>query len=69
MIIVSDVVSLKERGKYQGVTGTIVVLSNSLGPLIGARPTFTVYLEVESLTSCFSTQVVLSRRRPVGDGT
>lgn len=35
MIIISDVVSLKERGKYQGITGVVVVLSNSLGPIIG----------------------------------
>jgi MFS family permease len=36
MVIISDVVSLKQRGKFQGITGTVVVLSNSLGPLIGA---------------------------------
>ena len=35
MIIISDVVSLKERGKYQGITGVVVVLSNSCGPIIG----------------------------------
>ncbi|KAL7418197.1 major facilitator superfamily domain-containing protein [Mrakia frigida] len=35
MIIVSDVVSLKDRGKYQGITGGVVALSNSLGPLLG----------------------------------
>ena len=35
MIIISDVVSLKERGKYQGITGVVVVLSNSIGPIIG----------------------------------
>ncbi|EIW72421.1 hypothetical protein TREMEDRAFT_26105 [Tremella mesenterica DSM 1558] len=35
MIIVSDVVSLKERGKYQGVTGCIVACSNAIGPVVG----------------------------------
>lgn len=35
MVIISDVVSLKQRGKFQGITGTVVVLSNSIGPLIG----------------------------------
>ena len=35
MITISDVVSLKERGKYQSILGAVVVLSNSLGPLIG----------------------------------
>ncbi len=35
MIIVSDVVSLKDRGKYQGIIGGVVALSNSLGPILG----------------------------------
>ncbi|KAK4689712.1 MFS transporter, DHA2 family, glioxin efflux transporter, partial [Tremellales sp. Uapishka_1] len=35
MIIISDVVSLKERGKYQGITGVVVALSNSIGPILG----------------------------------
>ncbi|KAL7424758.1 hypothetical protein Q5752_000442 [Cryptotrichosporon argae] len=35
MIIISDVVSLKERGKYQGITGAVVAMSNSLGPILG----------------------------------
>lgn len=33
--VVSDVVSLKERGKYQGITGSVVAVSNSLGPVLG----------------------------------
>jgi len=28
-------VSLKERGKYQGIIGVVVALSNSLGPILG----------------------------------
>ncbi|WRT64234.1 uncharacterized protein IL334_001163 [Kwoniella shivajii] len=35
MIIISDVVSIKERGKYQGITGVVVALANSCGPIIG----------------------------------
>ncbi|CDZ98057.1 Tetracycline resistance protein TetB/drug resistance transporter [Phaffia rhodozyma] len=35
MIIVSDIVSLKDRGKFSGITGSVVVLSNCIGPLIG----------------------------------
>lgn len=35
MIIISDVVSLKERGKYQGITGCVVALANSCGPIVG----------------------------------
>lgn len=34
-IIVSDVVSLRERGKYQGILGAVVALSNGVGPIIG----------------------------------
>ncbi|KAK6992448.1 major facilitator superfamily domain-containing protein [Favolaschia claudopus] len=34
-IIVSDVVSLRERGKYQGILGTSVAISYGVGPLIG----------------------------------
>ena len=33
--LVSDVVTLKERGKYQGILGGFVALANSLGPIIG----------------------------------
>lgn len=35
MVVVGDVVSLRERGTYQGVLGVVVALSNSGGPLIG----------------------------------
>lgn len=34
MVIVSDVVTLKQRGKYQGILGTFVGMGNSLGPVI-----------------------------------
>ncbi|WVQ85658.1 hypothetical protein IAT38_007824 [Cryptococcus sp. DSM 104549] len=39
IIIITDVVSLKDRGKYQGIFGCVVALSNSCGPLLGG--TFT----------------------------
>ncbi|KAF8916579.1 major facilitator superfamily domain-containing protein [Mucidula mucida] len=35
MIIVSDIVSLKERGRFQGLISIAVGLGNGLGPLIG----------------------------------
>jgi len=38
-IIVSDVVSLRERGKYQGILGAVVALSNGIGPIIGGALT------------------------------
>lgn len=34
-IIVGDVVPLRERGKYQGILGSVVALANGIGPLIG----------------------------------
>ncbi|CAE6472309.1 unnamed protein product [Rhizoctonia solani] len=35
-LIVADVVTVRERGKYQGILGAFVALSNGIGPLIGA---------------------------------
>ncbi|RDW85410.1 MFS drug transporter-1 [Coleophoma crateriformis] len=34
-IIVSDVVSLRDRGKYQGILGAVVAIANGIGPIIG----------------------------------
>jgi MFS family permease len=36
MIIVSDIVSLECRGKYQGILGSMVGIGNLIGPLIAA---------------------------------
>lgn len=38
-IIVSDVVSLRERGKYQGILGALVAIANGIGPVIGGALT------------------------------
>ncbi|KIP12091.1 hypothetical protein PHLGIDRAFT_62405 [Phlebiopsis gigantea 11061_1 CR5-6] len=35
LIIVSDIVSLKDRGKYQGINEAVIALSNGFGPVIG----------------------------------
>ncbi|KAG0296672.1 hypothetical protein BGZ96_008842 [Linnemannia gamsii] len=35
MIIISDVVSMRERGKYQGIIGSMFGLSSVVGPLLG----------------------------------
>ncbi|GAA5969764.1 hypothetical protein JCM11641_008035 [Rhodosporidiobolus odoratus] len=35
LIIVSDIVSLKDRGKYQGVTEITIAIGNGVGPIIG----------------------------------
>lgn len=36
MIIISDIVTLEQRGKYQGIIGAMVGLGNVAGPFIGA---------------------------------
>ncbi|KAH5208274.1 hypothetical protein HBI37_064420 [Parastagonospora nodorum] len=36
MMIVSDIITLKERGKYQGILGSCVGLGNMVGPFLAA---------------------------------
>lgn len=36
MIIVSDIVTLEQRGKYQGIIGSMVGLGNVIGPFVAA---------------------------------
>lgn len=36
MIIVSDIVTLEQRGKYQGIIGSMVGLGNVIGPFLAA---------------------------------
>lgn len=52
---VSDVVSLKERGKYQGITGCVVALANSCGPIVGGA-----FTENASWRWCFVSLVIKS---------
>ncbi|KAH9485880.1 Efflux pump dotC [Psilocybe cubensis] len=34
-IVISDIVSLRDRGKYQGIIGVVIALGYAVGPLIG----------------------------------
>jgi MFS family permease len=34
-IIISGIVSLKDRGKYQGIVGAVFGISSVVGPLLG----------------------------------
>jgi MFS family permease len=34
-VVISDVVSLRDRGKYQGIIGGVVALGYAVGPLVG----------------------------------
>lgn len=35
LIIISDIVSLKDRGRYQGITEITIALANGVGPVLG----------------------------------
>lgn len=48
LIIMSDVVSLKDRGKYQGINEAIIAVSNGVGPILGG-----VFSEYTTWRWCF----------------
>jgi MFS family permease len=35
LIIISDIVSLEDRGKYQGINEAVIAISNGVGPVLG----------------------------------
>lgn len=47
-IVVSDVVSLQDRGKYQGIIGVVVSAATALGPVVGG-----LFTEKVSWRWCF----------------
>ena len=54
-IAVSDVVSLRERGKFQGLLGAVIATSNSLGPILGG-----IFTQSVSWRWCFYINLPLS---------
>ncbi|KAJ5966473.1 hypothetical protein N7481_013187 [Penicillium waksmanii] len=62
-MIVSDVVPLQERGKYQGILGAVVAIANGIGPVVGGalasishdswRWIFRLNLPLTALTTLF----------------
>lgn len=65
MVIVSDITTLKERGRYQGYLEAFVALANGVGPLIGgafsegATWRWAFWLPV-ILTACVTVVVVIT---------
>ncbi|CAO1618356.1 unnamed protein product [Sympodiomycopsis kandeliae] len=59
-LVIGDVVSLRDRGKYQGILGSVIVLGNGFGPLIGGalaensswRNIFRVMLPIIAVAFC-----------------
>ncbi|KAK4051903.1 hypothetical protein OIV83_002608 [Microbotryomycetes sp. JL201] len=35
LIVISDICSLRERGRYQGITEAVIAIANGVGPLLG----------------------------------
>ncbi|TFK50730.1 MFS general substrate transporter, partial [Heliocybe sulcata] len=73
-IVISDVVSLRERGKYQGIIGGVNALGYAIGPLIGGalaenvswRWCFWITIPISVFTMCVVV-FVLQLKRVEGD--
>ncbi|KAJ3017917.1 hypothetical protein HKX48_003287 [Thoreauomyces humboldtii] len=74
MITVSDIVSLKDRGKYQGILAAVMACATALGPPLGGifsddlswRWGFFINLPIGAF-SALVVILVLPRKRTVGD--
>ncbi|KAH7079547.1 major facilitator superfamily domain-containing protein [Paraphoma chrysanthemicola] len=64
-MIVSDIVPLRERGKYQGILGSVVAIANGIGPIIGgalaakSRSSWRWIFRLNLFLSVFTTACVL----------
>ncbi|OCH93462.1 MFS general substrate transporter [Obba rivulosa] len=73
-IVISDVVTLRDRGKYQGIIGVVVAFGYAVGPLIGGvlsekvgwRWCFWVTLPISLIAVCV-VLLVLPLKRVEGD--
>ncbi|KAK7430726.1 hypothetical protein QQZ08_002770 [Neonectria magnoliae] len=76
MIIVSDIVTLEQRGKYQGIIGGMVGLGNVIGPFLVAalikktswRVFFWMLSPLGALTACSTYFFLPSKSRTAGFG-
>lgn len=57
-MIVSDVVTLRERGKYQGIFGSMIGIGNAIGPLIASA--FAIHLTWRGLFYLISPLIMLT---------
>lgn len=57
---ISTVVSLKQRGKYQGIVGAVIAVGNGIGPLIGS-----VFSQHATWRWCFWINVSTDRARRI----
>ena len=58
MMIVSDIVTLQERGKYQGILGCMIGLGNAVGPLIASA--FAIYVTWRGLFYLLAPLIMLT---------
>ncbi|EMD33190.1 hypothetical protein CERSUDRAFT_68238 [Gelatoporia subvermispora B] len=69
-IVISDVVTLRDRGKYQGIIGVVVAFGYAIGPLIGGALSekwcFWVTLPISLIAVCV-VLLVLPLKRVEGD--
>lgn len=75
MMIVSDIVTLQERGRYQGILGSCIGLGNTIGPFVSAafmqRATWRGFFYLISplmVVSCALSFSLLPSTMPKGKG-
>jgi MFS family permease len=52
LIIISDIVSLKDRGKYQGIIEATITIANGVGPILGEKSSKLTFSCVILMAGC-----------------